>query len=130
MAFQVTQMAAVALGGALGCVARWGVEQIDIFDSGKFYFTITVNIVGCLLMGILRAVFAHYDVERIWCTLVFTGILGGFTTYSALIYDTMRLSWAGSARMVALYLAITLVGGLLAGFGGYHGTDRLLKILS
>jgi CrcB protein len=84
----------VALGGAIGAVARYGVN----FAGSKFwgmnfpYGTLGVNIVGCFIMGLLVGLFALKEpVDPMLKLFLTTGVLGGFTTFSAFSLDTIML---------------------------------------
>jgi CrcB protein len=121
---------AVAIGGALGSMARHGVNHLmhvrwltTRFPAG----TVAVNLVGCLLIGLLAGLIAS---ERIamrphWREFVFVGVLGGFTTFSTFGLDTFLLSRTHSAGQAALNIALHVLGGLAAVWLGYQlGTAR------
>jgi len=110
----------VAIGGAVGALARHFVGAVVAFPFG----TLAVNIVGCFLMGLAFVALAERGLER-WMPLVMTGILGGFTTFSAFSMDTFKLYEAGrigaaggyilgsvSLSVLALFLAVALMRGL------------------
>src|SRR5438045_3409507 len=77
---------AVASGGALGSIARHGVNMVfaHVFERSVPYATGTVNILGAWTIGLLAALVAtgRVDMSTEWRTFVFVGILGGFTTFS------------------------------------------------
>lgn len=104
----------VALGGALGSMARYGVNILAGRISPAFPLgTLTVNIVGCLVMGILASVIAARGGQH-FAPLILTGMLGGFTTFSAFALDTMVL-WERGAGLSAIgYVAASVVISLLA----------------
>ena len=109
---------AVAVGGALGSVARHLLGTAVRATSGAGAFpwpTLVVNLVGSLLMGVVAG----------WATpgtptyaFVAVGLLGGFTTYSSFNQETLGLFEGGTPVVATLYLAATLVGCLVLGFGG------------
>ena len=105
----------VALGGALGAVLRYGFALALAFPFG----TLAVNGLGCLLMGIALVFFAETDkgVSH-WAPFVMTGILGGFTTYSAFALDTLKLFEAGQAGAAAAYALGTFALAIAAVFVG------------
>ncbi len=107
----VPVLAAVAIGGALGATGRWAVGESWERDPGGWpWATLIVNLVGCLAIG-----FAARGLTRdtvLWAFVV-TGILGGFTTFSAFAVELNDLLDADRFGLGALYLSATLVGGYL-----------------
>lgn len=114
----------VALGGAAGSVARYGlgVQAGRWLGSGWPYGTFAANVVGGLLMGLLAGWLAHRggaDQER-WRLLLGVGALGGFTTFSAFSLETAlmieRREWGqaiGYAGLSAVLAIAALFGGLM-----------------
>jgi CrcB protein len=102
----------VASGGALGALARWGVNGLFDRPAGSFPFgTLLVNVVGCALIGVAaRHVVRGSDR---WLTIT-TGVLGGLTTYSAFANETRGLLDAGHPAQALLYVAVSVVAGLAA----------------
>jgi len=102
----------VAVGGALGALARFGVGQFMARwgTSGFPWATLCVNALGCFLMGLLATYFTQTG-DR-FAPLVLTGVLGGFTTYSAFSLDAMKLIEGGQASLGFFYIAATLTGAL------------------
>lgn len=100
----------VAVGGAVGALARYGLaEMLPAEPAGLPLATLLTNLVGCLLLGLLVGRWRRSAVLR---PLLGTGVLGGFTTFSALALQTDRL--LADRPAVALgYLAATTAGGLL-----------------
>ena len=109
----------VFLGGGLGAVLRfligkWSLAQFGIgFPIG----TLTVNIAGSLAIGM--AIGALEGVGQPAKLLFVTGVLGGFTTYSAFSLDALTLWQRGQAGMALLYVGLTLIGALGACAAGY-----------
>ena len=106
-------LGAVALGGAIGSTARWavarGAEAAEWSDAGWPWATLIVNVVGCILIG-----FAARRIDRdttMWAFTV-TGILGGFTTFSALAVELNDLADADRLPLAALYAVVTMVAGI------------------
>ncbi|MDU8912222.1 fluoride efflux transporter CrcB [Aestuariicoccus sp. MJ-SS9] len=115
----------VALGGALGAVLRYltGVAAIRIMGSGFPWGTLTVNIVGSFLMGCLVVVLAHVGGMR-HAPLLMTGVLGGFTTFSAFSLDAITIYERGQVALAAGYVAASVVlslAGLMAGLWAARG---------
>lgn len=110
----------VAAGGALGTAAREGAALAVPSADGIPYAIFGVNLVGALLLGVLfgalgrRRETARTRAARL---LLGTGVLGGFTTYSALAADTASL-WGSAPALAAGYAIVTVVAGVaLAGLG-------------
>ena len=117
----------VFIGGGLGALSRFGVQHLGIFDNDKYYYTVGINISGCIVIGILWAFFQHWNVARIWYLFAITGFLGGYTTYSAFTLDAMQLVQDGHWLRAAFYIGITLIGGLGGCALGLFVTERILR---
>ena len=115
---------AVAAGGALGSLARHGVNHLfgHLFERAIPYATATVNLVGAAVIGLLAGLIAsgrlHWSVPM--RTFVFVGILGGFTTFSSYMLDTLTLSYSGQQSMAVLNVAAQTALGFAAVWAGYH----------
>jgi CrcB protein len=109
---------AVALGSALGGVARHGIARLWPMVPGAWpVATMSVNIAGSFAIGLLAAFMARDSGETarlFWMT----GVLGGFTTYSAFALETVTLASAGAAGRAALYVAATVALCLVAAVAG------------
>lgn len=107
---------AAALGGALGALARWGVAEALPHRTGAWpWATLLVNLTGCLVLGLLIGlVFARSPGSSWLRPFLGTGVLGGFTTYSAFAVETVQLADAGRAGTAAGYVAASVAGGVLA----------------
>jgi len=100
----------VALGGTLGTAARLAVA-LWIPDAGGFpVATLAVNIVGAMLIGVLATRLPGSSDMRVFLG---TGILGGFTTYSAFAVGTVQL-WTEAPVLAGLYAIVTLTLGIAA----------------
>lgn len=109
----------VAIGGALGASARYltGIGMTRLLGRGFPWGTLTVNFVGSFLMGVLVVVLAHKTDNRL-APLLMTGLLGGFTTFSAFSLDAVTLFERGQTALAGAYVVGTLVlalGGLVLG---------------
>jgi CrcB protein len=113
---------AVALGGAIGSVARHAVNlTFSHAGSGTPYATATVNIVGSLVVGVLAGLTAggRLHMTPFARTFVFVGVLGGFTTFSSFMLDTLTLGHSNQQQLAAANIAAQLVIGGIAVFAGY-----------
>ncbi|WP_285509160.1 CrcB family protein [Actinokineospora sp. NBRC 105648] len=113
-------VAAVAAGGVLGALARYGVGTLW---PGNPWATLLVNAVGCLAMGCL--VVLVVDAHPLVRPFLGTGVLGGFTTFSAYCADTQHLFATGHAVQALAYLVATVVAALAAVTLGVVLTRRL-----
>lgn len=109
----------VALGGALGASGRYlvNITAPRLFGHGFPYATIIVNVAGSFLMGMLVVVLAHKSGTR-FAPFLLTGVLGGFTTFSAFSLDAARLWEAGQSATAAGYVVGSVVLALAALFAG------------
>ncbi|HVA55886.1 MAG TPA: fluoride efflux transporter CrcB [Gammaproteobacteria bacterium] len=115
--------AAIALGGAVGCCARYGVTQLMQLVYGKSFplATLTINVLGCFLMGFLF--FETLDRVSISPTLraaILAGGLGGFTTFSTFAMESFLLIEDGEIGYAAGYLALSVFLGLFAALVGAY----------
>ena len=110
----------VALGGALGSVARYGVNvwTMRAFGPGFPWGTLAVNVVGGLVMGLIASLLALRGGSNEAKLFLMTGVLGGFTTFSAFSLDTVALWERGEAATAAVYVLASVglsVAALVAG---------------
>ena len=115
----------VALGGALGSVARYGVNvwTMRAFGPGFPWGTLAVNLLGGLLMGVLVGMLARGTAsQENWRLLLGVGVLGGFTTFSAFSLDTVTMLQRGDLGLAALYILVSVIGSVAALFAGLQLT--------
>lgn len=119
--FDARALAAAAGGGAIGAMARYAVDQAaDRLGVALPWATLAINVVGCVLMGILVSyVLAHPARHLLWRPFLGVGVLGGFTTFSAFAGDAVLLADDGAWAASAAYVVATLGGGLLALWAGF-----------
>ncbi|WP_096784597.1 fluoride efflux transporter CrcB [Rhodobacter sp. CZR27] len=115
----ISSLLQVALGGALGASARYltNIASMRLFGSGFPIGTVFVNVLGSFLMGVLVVVLAHKGGNR-WAPFLMTGILGGFTTFSAFSLDAATLYERGELGLAAVYVVVTVSLSLVALFAG------------
>ena len=118
---------AVAAGGAVGSVARYGVGNLArTLLPGWPWGTLTVNVIGSFAIGLLFAWFAARPASDAVRLGLMTGVLGGFTTFSAFSIETLELLRSGGATDALGYVAATLVLGLAACALGLWAARTLL----
>jgi CrcB protein len=112
----------VFLGGGIGAALRHGVNLVSarLFGTAFPWHTMIENVTGSVVMGMLAAYFAFKSGEasQHWRLFLTTGILGGYTTFSAFSLDAVLLYERGEVGQAALYVAgsvILAIGGLVAG---------------
>ena len=97
----------VALGGAIGSVLRY----LMVVGIGAPLATLIVNILGCFAIGILFVVLAS---RTSLSPLLMTGVLGGFTTFSAFSLDALKLWEGGQTLQAMLYVLASVILSLVA----------------
>ncbi|WP_395021975.1 fluoride efflux transporter CrcB [Dongia sp.] len=117
--------AIVFVGAGIGGMLRHGVNMLGPRLAGADfpYATMTINIVGSLAMGLIAGYFAFRGGEGLfgsmsqhWRLFLTTGVLGGFTTFSAFSLDFATLWERGAMGGAAFYLAASVLGSLVAIF--------------
>lgn len=117
-------VAAVGLGGLVGTALRYGAGVlVPAAPAGWPWATFTVNVVGAFVLAALLVALARLGPDtgrrRAIRLAVGTGLLGSFTTYSALAAETVHLSGFGSPALAAAYAVGTVVAGLAAAGLGF-----------
>lgn len=109
----------VALGGAIGASLRYLVNVAAVRLVGMNFpiGTVVVNVLGSLLMGLLVVILAEKSGTR-YAPFLMTGILGGFTTFSAFSLDAITLYERGQIGLAFVYVAGTVIVALAALFLG------------
>jgi len=116
----MSQLIYIALGGAVGASLRYGVGlfAVRLIGAGFPWGTLAVNALGSFVMGIAFVILSGEGSERA-AAFWMTGVLGGFTTYSAFSLDWLKLVQSGAYGGATLYVAATLIlalGGVTLGF--------------
>ena len=111
-------------------MSRFGVRHMGIFDDDPYYYTVAINLTGCLIIGVLGAIFPFFKIAPHWNYFIIVGFLGGYTTYSAFSLDAIELLARGMVKDFFIYIGITIVGGLGLCAAGYFGTRHFLKFIS
>lgn len=120
------ELLAVLVGGAVGTGLRFTVDALVPHP----YSTLAVNVVGAFVLGL--AVARLWESSPAWLRAgMGAGLLGSFTTFSALAVILVELTTAGETWQAALYLGATLVLGLTAAFLGLHlGRPRRIDLVN
>ena len=106
----------VGLAGAVGALARYVVGRYIAERYGSQFplGTLLINVTGAFLIGLLFAFAGHRLISTTLQTILATGFLGGYTTFSTMSWEGVQLARGGSTRGSLLYFGSNLVPGLLA----------------
>lgn len=110
----------VIVAGGAGSGARYllGVWAAERLGAAFPYGTLMVNLAGCFALGVVAQLASSMSWNPELRAVMAAGFLGGFTTYSSFNQETLALFAAGATGAAALNVAITLAGGVLAGWLG------------
>lgn len=121
MIIQISTILAVALGGALGALARYGVGALSLLLLGVGFpwGTLIVNVVGSFLMGVLVTYFGVvFNPGRAVQIMLTTGFLGAFTTFSTFSLDVVTLYERGDMTVTVSYALASVILSIAALFAG------------
>ncbi len=113
---EVISLAGIGLAGSLGALARYLLGRFIAGRAGaEFPFgTLLINVTGAFVIGLLFALTARKLLSPAWQTVLATGFLGGYTTFSTMSWEGVQLARGGSSRLSLLYFGGNLLAGLLA----------------
>jgi fluoride exporter len=114
---------AIAIGGVLGCWARFAQSNLvqAVYGRDFPFATMSINVIGSFLMGFLFIeTLERLTISPILRTGLLTGFLGGYTTFSTFEMETLLLAEGGELLKAALYVALSVGLGFLAAFGGAY----------
>ncbi|MFT4248527.1 MAG: fluoride efflux transporter CrcB [Pseudomonas sp.] len=115
-------------GGAVGSGLRFaiGASLLQRFGAGFPWGTLAVNLIGSFVAGLLMVLLdARGPASWPWRALLIVGVIGGLTTFSSLMMECLVFARTDRSPMIALYLGITLAGGLLLMFLGARAGQAL-----
>lgn len=112
----------VMAGGAIGSAGRYAVGKatLRVFGPDYPWGTLTVNLIGGLLMGLLAGVLARTGGTEHTRLLIGVGVLGGFTTFSAFSLDAVTMIERGQWGVAVTYALVSVIGSVLALFAGLY----------
>jgi CrcB protein len=111
----------VGIGSFLGGGLRY---LISVFFNQKInpdfpYATLSVNLLGCLLIGVFYSLFEKSIINNDWKLFLTTGLCGGFTTFSAFSIESLQLFKQGNLVAMLMYIIISIVLGIALTYAGY-----------
>jgi len=112
---------AIAMGGALGAVARFAMSHqvYQLFGRDFAWGTLSVNVLGSFVMGLVAVLFVDkFAVSNEWRAFIMVGFLGAFTTFSTFSYETMEYIQVGEINKAFFNIALSLVTCLVAVWAG------------
>ena len=121
------QLALIAIFGALGTLARYGLQGLVQLRVGSAfpYGTLLINLSGCFFLGLI----GQFTMNRMvlpaeWRVAVAVGFFGGFTTFSSFGWETAKMLEDGEWLRATTYVAASVVAGLLLSFAGIRLANR------
>ena len=111
-----TGLISVAAGGALGASARYLLGLWLVSEANRVSWAIlSTNVLGCFLIGLVAGLVSHrVELSPAMQLFLGTGVLGGFTTFSAFSLNTLAIAESGDTMLAAGNVALNVVGSLLA----------------
>lgn len=122
------QLGLVMAGGALGAALRFmvGDAMLRQFGQGFPWGTLTVNLIGAFVAGyVMIWLQSRGNAAVYWRAFLIVGIVGGLTTFSSLMLESLVFTRTDRSLMVPLYLGVSLVGGMLLVWAGARAAEAL-----
>lgn len=122
----------IALGGAVGALARFGIASWaqNLSHSGEFpWGTLTVNLIGAFLIGVIWAVTERLVISVDIRQLIFAGVLGSFTTFSTFCLENFNLFRIGDWKFALINIGVSNVFGLALVAAGFMLTGYCFNML-
>jgi len=120
---------AVAVGGAVGASGRYlfNLQMMRLLGPNFPWGTFGVNIIGSFIMGVIAESLAlRFNVSSEFRSFLMTGVLGGFTTFSAFSLDAGNMIERNDWTMAGLYVSASVVGSIAALFLGLYAVRTVL----
>lgn len=124
----MSQLVAIMIGGAVGCVIRWffGIKLNSLFPSLP-PGTLVVNLLGAFIIGAAMAFFMrHPQLDPAWKLLIVTGLCGGLTTFSTFSVEVFTLLQAGNILWAFTSVMVHVMGSLIMTAAGFYLLSLLI----
>ena len=126
------KLVAIMAGGSIGAACRHGMFLLVQRWTGPVYpaGTLAVNLIGSFFIGFLWYIFDKPHLSQEWRLFLFTGLLGGFTTFSTFTRETFQFFKVGDWKSAVAYVSLSNVLGVALVFVGYILCKKLLVIMA
>jgi CrcB protein len=113
-------LAGLVVAGAVGAVLRYLVDRLvqGRVASDFPYGTLVINVSGSLVLGFLTGAALHHGLGAAWLTVLGTGCIGAYTTFSTFTFDTVRLLGGDAAGAALANVGVSVAAGLGAAAAG------------
>lgn len=112
----------IFIGGGFGSICRYLLGRVvqSQSHSGFPVGTLAVNVVGCVVIGLLAKLLMHAQTENLWRAALMVGVCGGFTTFSTFSLETLGLVNGGEWARAAAYVLASLIACLIGTAAGFR----------
>jgi fluoride exporter len=124
---EMLRLTLIAIFGAVGTLARYGLQGLVQFRTGSAfpYGTLIVNLTGCFFLGLI----GQFTLNRLvispdWRVAIAVGFFGGYTTFSSFGWETAKMLEDGEWLRATTYVAASVVAGLLLSVAGIRLANR------